>query len=211
MKSITACCLLLFAVSCTGPRHITTTWKATQATETYEHVLVVAILPDEDTVLRKKIEQGFTSELNGLGYQAESALTKFGADGLRQLGEESTYLELHNTGIEAVLIIALAGKTNQSYHRAGKAYVHPNSYYYRRIWDYKKNLVDTTAARQEAPYFWEGILFNLSTLEAIATIRTQPFTQSQQAPVNDELAKLFLKKLLHEKVITKKAVSPKAF
>jgi hypothetical protein len=198
MKIIVLCCLLTF-YGCTS-KHVTTTWKAGRVTAKYNHVLVVAIVPGEDSNLRKKIELDFSAGLETMGYNALPAFSTFGFKGLSGLGEENTYLKLCSNGIDAVLIVALVNKTRQTYQTTGKTYIYPNSYYYRRIWNYS-NLTDDDVSPKK--YFWESILFNLSTLEAVTTIRTTPFIKTGQETINNKLAAMFIKKLYQEKVLRK--------
>lgn len=209
MKYAAVTSLLILLFSCT-PRQITTVWKADPIPAgSYHRILVVAILPEEDTVLREGLETEYVHVLDDLGYQAISAMTTFGPKGLAKAGEANTYLKLCDKGIDAVMTLALIRKTAETWHQAGNAYLHPDGYYYQRIWDYKKIQADTAGITKEPEYFFENILFDLATLEAVCTIRSQPFIQANQAKIAGGLIKLATKKLLRERVLEQQA--PRAY
>lgn len=209
---IFACLWLVVLSSCSSQR-IVTTWKSNHVeTLGYKRILVVAILPDKDIALREKTENSFVSTLEQTGYKTGSALKEFGAKGLSNSGQENTYLKLYNSGYDAVLTVALIRKTKQNFHRPGQAYIHPNSYYYNRIWEYKNIQAEDTSFENagEPEYFWETILFDLSSLEAACTVRTQPFAKDKEQETNDNLAKRIIRKITREKVLQKQK-TPKAF
>lgn len=197
---ITACSLLTVLYGCT-PRRITTTWKPDHVLPaSYNRILVVGILPEKDSLLRKQIEKDLSNSLQQLGYQAIPANIMFGLKGLSDLGQENTYLKLCSNDIDAVLTVALVRETKESLSPAGKIYEDPNSYYYTRIWSYKHLQADESPATIKTEYFWEAILFDLAALEAAATFKTRPFTTSGEAKVTNDLARLLTKKLTREDV-----------
>lgn len=204
MKWIAACYLLTALCSCVS-HQVTTTWKAEHISPpTSGRVVVVAILPDKDSLTRKKIEKEAAEMLESLNYQAVSAVSAFGPKGLSGLGEETTYSKLCSNGIDAVMIIALVHKTKQTYYQAGKTYRQPHSYYYDRIWNYKRSLLDTAGGKEEkTQYFWESILFDLSTLEALHTARTKAFAKRDIENTSNDLAKQIIKNMVREKVLNK--------
>lgn len=112
---LTIICFLLTTLSCCSSNRIITVWKTSSSYKTeFKQVLVVAILPEEDSLLRKQIENDATINLKNFGYPAISALEHFGAKGLANMGEEATYIKLCNSGIDFVLTIALNPKTKET-------------------------------------------------------------------------------------------------
>ncbi|MEO8404127.1 MAG: hypothetical protein ABI480_06015 [Chitinophagaceae bacterium] len=196
-----------------GSQRIVTTWKTDHVSPTpYKKIMVVAILPDKDSVLRKTTEDNFVSMLEQLGYKAFSALAEYGQHGLRNSGQENTYLKLYRNGTDAVLTVALIEKKKQNFHRRGEAYIHPNSFYYKRIWDYK-NIQEAdmnTNDSAEPEFFWESIVFDLSTLEAACTVRTEPFANTGNDETNSDMARRILKKITKENILPKQKAQ-KAF
>jgi hypothetical protein len=208
-RLLIAGCLLATLYSCSS-RYMTTTWKADViAPARYDQVMVVAIVPEEDSLLRKTIETDVVNGLAGLGYHAVSAQARFGPKGLSGLGEGNTYLKLCEAGIDAVMTVALIRKTNQTYRQKGEAYVHPNSFYYNRIWNYKNFSIDVP--EEATQYFWESIFFDPGTLEAVITVRTEPFAKTRQEKINTELADGIIRKMLSEDILQRKKAALRPF
>lgn len=183
-------------------RQIATAWKAdTVFPARYRQVLVVAILPEKDSLLRKKAESELTAELRSLGYQAVSSLDRFGTNGLSGLGEQQTYFTLCEAGIDMVLTLAPVPEASLS---RSEPYKHPHSYYYDRIWNYKNLAAGSDTAGQQL-YYWESILFDLNTLEAALTLRTEPFAAEKlNRPAVWPVSRI-IKAMVKEKVLVKQA------
>ncbi len=200
MKFITIC-LLLTALSGCSSNRIVTVWKAAPSYQTtFNQLLVVAILPDEDSMLRKQIETQVAVHLKNLGYSAISALEYFGSKGLASMGEEGTYIKLCNSGIDFVLTIALTHKTNEKYYDSATSLFYPGSYYYNRIWSYKNKMAEKYTPPE---FFYESILFDLSTLQAQSVFRTNKFDDSERIKISNEFMTRLVNKMLKEKVLAK--------
>lgn len=204
MRIILAYSLLVLLSAC-GPQKITTTYRVEPAfPDSYYKILVVAILPDENSMIRKSMETETVAVLTGYGYDASSAISVFGSKGLAAAGEEATYLKLCSSGIDAVMILALVPMEKESQYPGTGQYIRTNNYYYKRIWDYKKMQVGMVPEEPEDEYYWESILFDLRTLQATCILRTQTFTSYNQSKINNDLVRLVTKKLVKEKIIRKK-------
>lgn len=202
--------LLLAALPGCIPRHMTAVWKADRVLPVrYNHILVVAIVPERDSLLRKRIESAMTAELQSIGYNAMSAFDLFGANGLSRPGEENTYLRLCDNGIDAVLTLALLPKTDQTYRLESKAMLQPHRYYYDRIWNYRD--LPGKDAQNDHARFWESILFDLGTLEAILTVRTEPFAVDRMEKTSSGLANRITRTMLKEKILKKQRPALKPF
>ena len=202
---------LIFIFSgCSSPR-ITATWKTEPVlSERYFRILVIAIVPEADTILRKKIETEVTRSLSSYGYYAISAISTFGPGGLAVGNQEDTYLKLCDSGIDAVMTFALVPE-NETQNSGRSQYLHPNSYYYNRMWNYKKMQTGLNYSKPGTKYFWETIMFDLLTLQAIGMVRTLPFPDYQNNKITIELTDLILKKMVKEKIIQQKKAQLKAF
>jgi hypothetical protein len=197
-------CFLLFLQGCSSQR-LVTAWKTEHIFPiNYSRILVVAILPDEDSSVRQKVEQHFTETLNQTGYQSSSALVQFGAKGLANLGEELTYSKLCDSGIDAVIIVALINKENERGNEVANTRTFPSNFYFRRIWEYKNSLVlpgnEHTA---DKTYFWESLLFDLSRLEAVCTIQTHTANRTAQLRAGELLAKPVVQRMIREETLKK--------
>jgi hypothetical protein len=198
---LTIICFLLTTLSCCSSNRISTVWKTGSRYKTeFRQVLVVAILPEEDSILRKQIENDATINLKYLGYPAISALEHFGAKGLADMGEEATYIKLCNSGIDFVLTIAFIYKTKEKPYGSDGSMLYPGSYYYDRIWGYKNKLSDENNNSTEC--FYESVLFNLATLQAQSVFRTHQFDESEKIKISNELLTRLVKKMMKEIVLT---------
>jgi hypothetical protein len=193
-------------------RQVTTAWKTEHILPvTHSRLLVVSILPDEDSLERKKIEASFTATLLGLGYEAVSAIDEFGAKGLANLGEAETYTKLAAKGIDAVITVALVNRSKETDHQPVYAHAYRSTYYYNRIWEYKNTLTQPDKPGVTIDkYYWEGIFFDISTLEALCVVQTRSSVKAKQVKLGDDLARQMVHRMVREKMLKKKA-NRKAF
>jgi len=209
MRILIAVCLLIFC-GCSSPR-ISTTWKTEPVfQERYYRILVVAILPEADSLLRRSIETEAAKSLSGYGYYAVSALSIFGPKGLAASSQEETYLKLCNKGIDAVLTFALVPELENTIVNTGH-YIRPNSFYYDRMWNYRKMQSAPDFAVLDKKYIWETIMFDLLTLQAISVIRTYPLADYPHNEITNKLPGLVFKRMIKEKLIQQKKALMKAF
>ena len=194
-------CFLLTTFSCCSSNRIITVWKTDSRYKTeFNQVLVVAILPEEDSLLRKQIENDATINLKKLGYPSISALEHVGAKGLADMGAEATYIKLCNSGIDFVLTVAFVYKTKEKSYGIDGSMLYPGSYYYDRIWSYKNRLSDENNHSTE--YFYESVLFDLATLQAQSVFRTHQFVEREKIKTSNEITTRLVKKMLKENVLT---------
>jgi hypothetical protein len=195
-----------------APHFVGTSWRADHVTPAaYSHILVVAIMQDKDSLLRKRVETEFSAGLQQIGYTGISSYGRFGRKGLSDLSEEDTYLKLCSNGIDAVITLALIRKTNQSYLIAGKHYSQANTYFYNRIWNYRQLQADTANVNENTEFFWESIVFDLASLEAACTVKTKPFPQKDLLKITETLPALMIKQFLRENVIRRQEPLLRAF
>jgi hypothetical protein len=164
--------------------------------------MTIGVIEGDNDSIQKCIEKSITADLKNIGYSAVSALEEFGPKGLSGLGQQKTYLKLCNLGIDAVIIVTLIDETREKQFRTRKSYAYPDNYYYSRIWNYKNIQADLTdkKSNMKSGYFWEAILFNLSTLEAECTIQSS-FFKSPDNSVADQFEKQVVKKMIKEKIL----------
>ena len=169
--------------------------------------MTVGVIKDDNDSIRISIEKNIAADLKGLGYNAVSALEEFGHGRLAKLDQQETYLKLCNEGIDAIIIVALIDKTKEKQFRTHRSYAYTNAYYYNRIWNYKNiqaDLVDSSR-NMKPDYFWEAILFNLSTLEVGCTIQSSSFS-SPENEIASQFDKQIVRKMVKEKVLKKQNI-----
>jgi hypothetical protein len=171
--------------------------------------MTVGVIKDDNDSIRISIEKSITADLKGIGYDAVSALEEFGPKGLANLDQQETYLKLCNEGIDAVIIVALIDKTKEKQFRTQRSYAYTNTYYYNRIWNYKNIQADLVYKdlTVKSDYFWEAILFNLSTLEVECTIQSSFFSLPENK-IASQFEKQVVKKMIKEKILRNQNVKP---
>jgi hypothetical protein len=168
--------------------------------------MVVGIIKSKDDSLRMLIEDRFAKAFENQNYHVVPASAEFGAKGLAGLGETDTYIKLCNKGIDAVITITLIDGTKEVYNTPGYMNQYPASYYFSRIWNYKNIQADLTgnSIGNDNPNFWEIIVYDLNTLEALCTIQTKSFLEITDSKIADNFAKQVVDKMFREKILAKK-------
>jgi hypothetical protein len=203
MKNAFIGLLGLFIAGCSSNR-IVTTWKTQHiAPSPYHRIMVVAILPDEDSVVRDQIETSFSTALTNMGYNTVTAISEFGHSGLKNLGEDETYKKLCDKGIDAVVTVALVNKTKESTSLPVAARTYRNTFYYNRIFQYKDNLTQPGNNSPDEEYYWECLLFDLTKLEASIAVQTPPSFKPTQLKMGDQLARHLIRRMAKEKTLKK--------
>ena len=213
--------LLLTSILLTGcsPRYINTVWKNDHAFPgKYNRIMVAAIVNNKDTSFRRDVEEHFKQTLESMGYFTVSSLAEFGPAGLKNLGQEDTYITLCNKGIDAILTVALMDKEKMNSTEPHMSYAQPVKYYYNRIWHYKQLQDQEPVAGSDSllKYSWEMILFDLSTLQPHYIAQTKTIDGNIHQSMQDEFWNAFAKKLHKDRFLkTRPAVTtisgPKAF
>ena len=201
---------MLVIAGCSPPR-IYTAWQKHSLPADYTRILSACIIKDKDDSIRTSLERNMCTDLEQLGYTTSSLIRDFGPKGFTDLGQEATYLKLCTQGIDAVFLITLIDKSKEKQFISKKNQVFPERYYYNRIWNYKNIQADFTTENQTASpgYFWEAILFNLSTLETECVIQSATFYSLNENNVSD-FEKKSIQKMIKGKILGKNS-RPKAF
>jgi hypothetical protein len=204
-----------------SPTRTTTVWKNEHAFPgKYNKIMIAAVVDNNDTALRAKVENGFQTLLQSIGYPAVSSLKEFGVNGLRDLDQEDTYRSLCDNGIDAVMTLALIDRTDENYKEPASSYTQPVKYYYERMWHYKERQEKSSEAFYDSTkkYSWEMILFDLSTLQPHSIVQSKIFTNGIRESISHEFWKDIIKRLTKDRYLKKRAPvteappeGPKAF
>jgi hypothetical protein len=165
--------------------------------------MVVAILPDEDSLVRDNIETSFSTALSNLGYKTVTAVSEFGRTGLRNLDEDETYIKVRDKGIDAVVTVALVNKTRETSNLPVAAHNYRNNFYFNRIFQYKDNLTQPGTNTRNEQYYWECLLFDISKLEASVSVQTVPSSKPTQLKMSNDLSRRLIRKMAKEKTLKK--------
>ncbi len=194
--------LLLIISGCASPSKLTTWRDQSRYHNRLNKIIVIGIVHDSLSDIRKDLEDCFVNKLKSRGFSSITSLEAFGQEGLAGMEKEQTFIQLCNQGIDAVLTVALLDEKKASKYHHTHTNKYTSSYYYNRILNYQSlqaAKVDTTQNNTELQ--WEATLFNLSTLSPIYWTQTQPFSTNAlklyniycQSILNDLLDKKVLK------------------
>jgi hypothetical protein len=202
---ITLLLAMLVFYSCSSSKLITS-WKSPgNSARPYKKIMVVGIVKDSTIAIRRQMETHLVNDLKDNGFIAVSALDEFGKGGLANLEQEETYIKLCNTGIDAVITIALLDRRKEKVYIPGRVKYYSNLYYYNRIWNYNVIQADLVSGKGEyeesTQYLWETILFDLQTLSPIYTVQTKSFDPSSLNSMAHEHGKMIVARMIKNKIL----------
>ena len=202
-------CIVAFLISsCSASKRITYWESGYTYPRTHDRIMVVSIV--KDSILRRKMEEHFTGDLDSLGYKSVSALNRFGLNGLRKLSQEETYSALCENGIDAVITIVLIDASKEKTYAKRRFKDNPSLYYYKRIWNYLDLLSDSAYSikdKQNHRLYWETVFFDLKTLEPLFVARTTSFPFHSAEMLAHEYGRMLVKNMVQHKILSKNLVS----
>ena len=214
MKKITFAGLFLLLVLFTGcsSTHITSTWKAPDATAgKYKKVMVVGIIREADRTLRVKMENHLVGDLKSLGYNAMSAYEEYGPKELSQLTEEAVNEQLKKDGIDAVVTVVLLDKQKEKNYVPGRVIYTPYYHHYNRFWGYYRTVSDRIEMRGyyevSTKYFWESNLYDLNLSKLVYSVQTQSFDPVTADKLAHEYGQKIVQSMVKGGVLTKQGES----
>jgi hypothetical protein len=157
------------------------------------------------------MEDHLVEDLKQLGYRSVSAMQEFGPNGLVNVEQEATYVKLCGRGIDAVLTIALLDKKKESNSVKTSDRYSSSIEYYNRVWNYRNiaaNLMDSSANTiGNKRFFWETMLFDLSTLSPVYLVKTRSFPPPFSDAIAHDYGRLIVGSMLRKKVVKAQPVS----
>jgi hypothetical protein len=193
-----------FIFSCNSTK-ISSSWKAENVqTKPYHNVMVWGLLAEKDSSLRKQMETHLVNDLVSKGYHAVSSTDVYKAKAYKKLTSSEIVDEFKNTGIDAVITLALLDKEKEEKYYPGGFYNQPGNmssnldkYYsgiYEKVFTPGYYIATTT-------YFWESSLFEVKADKMIYTVRTISFDPSTTETLAHENGLKIIKDMVKKKVI----------
>lgn len=170
--------------------------------------MVAGILRDNNDSLRAALEKSMVDRLTGLGYTAVSSFDEFGPARFGKLDEEGTYLTLCDSGIDAIITVAMVNPGTMPEPEKGAQEKYTNVFYYNRVWSYRN--IPTAAS---GTFRWECILFDLVSLEPQSVLQAGDMDITKDTLNSARLSDWFTNRLIKNKVLEKRSGEkpPKAF
>ena len=183
--------LMGMIAGCSAVR-ITSSWKAPDIVpQTYDKIIVLGIINNEDRSLRERMEDHLVGDLISHGCNAVSAFNQYGPKTFENLTEEQAKDKLTADGIKTVITIVLLDKKMET------LYVPPSETPQNQFWDYYQRVYDRILSpgyyQETTKFFWESNLYDLSSSKLIYSVQTQAF---DPATTND-LAHEYGLKIVH--------------
>lgn len=193
-------CVSILIASCSASTRITSSWKAPEVSKNFlegKHVMVLALLPDEDRELQKQMEEKVVSELAAKGVKAMSAFQTFGPKYF-PTDETEALKRLNGSGTDAVLTIVLLDKNKQKNYTPGYVSVRPVGYYrswygyYRTVYSrvYSPGYYTTSTA-----FMWESNLWDLNEKNLLYSSQSKTFDPSSISKLSADYSKVLVQDL----------------
>jgi hypothetical protein len=202
-KAIIVILASAFFFSCSSTK-VSSSWKAeNSSTKIYHNILVWGILTEKDSSLREKMETHLVNDLAGKGYHAVSSFSVFGSGNYKKLSEKEIVDRFKNTGVDAVITMALLDRSKEQVYVARGIINDPvvidqfNKYYsatYDKVFSPGYYVTTTN-------YFWESNLFEVSADKIVYSVRTRSFAPSSIDMLAHESGVTILKDMIRKKVI----------
>lgn len=202
--TLPALILTAFIFSCNSTK-ITSSWRAENATKKpYRNIMVWGLLAEKDSSLRYQMETHLVNDLIGKGYRAFASTDVYKAKAYKKITSAEILDEFKNTGIDAVITIALLSKEKEEkfypggYQRIPSYYTgNLDKYYsgiYERIFTPGYYITSTT-------YFWESSLFELPGAAMTYCVRTKSFDPLTSEKLAHENGLQIIKDMVKKKLI----------
>ncbi len=197
--------LAMLFTACSSSR-ITHSWKAPNISgKKFNKIMVVALLKDDNVLMREKMENHLLGDLAEKGYTAVSSLKEYGPKSFEGMKENEIVSKLQNSGVDAVLTIVLLDKQRERYYVPGRVYYSPYIIYHRRFWGYYTTIYDRIYSpgyyQTDTKYFWESNLYDLSTKELLYSVQTESFDPASAESLGHEYGKMIVKDMFDKNVL----------
>ncbi|TDQ11449.1 hypothetical protein [Pedobacter metabolipauper] len=129
----------LFAVllSACSSTKLVSSWTAPNDVIKSNKVLVIALMGQNDRMLRENVERIMVKNLSEKGINAGSAFAEYGPKVFEGLNEAAALKAIKDKGYDGTFTIAVLDKTKQKTYNYGAPYFNP--YYGYRFWGYYNN------------------------------------------------------------------------
>ena len=210
MKKLLLIPLITFLFSC-QPTKITQSWSAKDiAPKKYKKLLVLAVLPDNESELRTKIENHLADDLRELGYLAIASNKVFPAGTFIKGDTARAASAIEGKGFDAILTIVLLDKKKERYYVPGK--ISEISYQAQptRFDNYYSAITERTYIPgyygEETKYLWENNFYDLYSKQMIYSARSRSFDISSKNTLAHTYGLLMAQSLVEKNILLKPEV-----
>jgi len=203
---------LLFAAvllaGCTATK-LTSSWTAPTAGATnYRKILVVSMIQNEDSTIRRKMEEQMAGDLRAIGYNAVAFTESFHRDEFRLMRYDSVRKKLSEQGIDGVITINLLAKEKEQVYVRDKVNVKAENTPLGSFWEspttIKQDIGKPGYYVTSSQYYWESRFYDVSTVSLLYTAQSTAFEVSSIQSLAHKYGKTIVDDLQKNYVLTAK-------
>lgn len=209
MKNFLAIASVAFLIAACGNTQVVSSWKSDNIGKTtYKKIMVLGIINEKDRTTRTEIENAMVSQLNGLGYEAISAMQQYGPKAFEKIDEDAIVDQLENSGFDAVITTSLLDKSKDQHYTPGRVSYQPVGIYYNRFRRYYTTVYDRVYTpgyyTTETNFFLESNMYDLKSGELVYSVQGKTFDPASAAALSYDYAKTIVSDMKKKGVLEKK-------
>lgn len=204
---LTLCSVIMLACSSSK---ISSSWKSPDyQAKKFQQIVIWAIVGENDSALKVKIENHFVNDLNNAGY---NAIASYAVYGLKNNLKENEVLALFKkSGVDGLITLVLLDKKKEinfyppmvSYQPVAESNF---SYAGRYLTSTYEKIYSPGYYSNDTRYFWECNLYDMTTEKLVYVLKTDSFNPKSKEKLAHENGKLILANMIK----TKTLIVPKA-
>jgi len=166
----------------------------------FKKIMVVALVPDDEVILRFEMEGHIVDDLNENNLQSVSSVSAFGPKSFRNQPEDSVLTQLMNSGADAVITIVLLNKQRERHYVPATVYYTPFGIYHHHFWGYYNTMYTRIYSpgyyQFSTKYFWESNFYDLANKSLLYSVQTESFDPVDRNALAHEYGKLIVSDLI---------------
>lgn len=190
--------------ACSSSR-ISHSWKKEVLIHSFNHIVVIAIVRQDNHALRSNMETHLVSDLRASGIDAVSVMELSGPKALEGKTESEVLDKIKQPNTDGILTIVLLNKKKEKYYVPGRVYYSPYAVYHRYFWGYYNAVYDRIYEpgyySVKTEYFWESNLYDAKTNELVYSVQTTSFDPASTDRLAHEYGKLITEDLKSNSII----------
>ena len=199
---------LLFLISCTATK-ITSSWTAPDAgARDYKKIMVVSVIQNEDSTMRKNMEQQMVADLKAIGYNAVAFTDEFRTGDLRYMRYDSVRQRLAQKEIDAVIITSLLAKDNERVYVKDKSPEPADHLPLGTFWDTPMPVKQSTGKPGyyviSTQYYWESHFYDVKSLDLLYNARSTAFEVTSAESLAHKYGKVIVRDMQKSYLLTAK-------
>lgn len=200
MKSVLVLMMpLMIVFAACSSTNVLNSWKDKEVVEqtTLKKVMVLAMLPEKERLLRQELESEMVEDLQKRGFTAVSSLQEYGPKSFAGMNEKQVMQELDKSRIDGVITISLQDTETSEHYRPGSVRYEPYAVRYNRFYrtyqTFYERVYTPGYTEQQTNYFFETNLYQLNSNKLLYSAQSKSFDPSSASQIAKEVAKAVVK------------------